>query len=382
MHLRQLVSKLASAGLVMIVAHPAVAQTACERKALEESPQWISSLEYNPTTSEIWVADPKRKELIAFSTKSGDATPVNVGDIRATSVTKIEDGFLVMYRDDAAILAADKKPVGKLNARQTKTGETTGLGSLYSNWITRGSRFLGYGSVSGVNLASQEYNPNRGFQLGFVTGRVSAGLGQFRDIELLEATEENEFYLLGFPYFAENKKGLFYIRMVGDRAAIYQVKQVRGISRPQQLSAFPEYFRKIPEFKTQDQGPLSTRPLFAEIEKSKMVVGLFGQDSMLYVLAREQNPEDGTTQWLLFQIDPDKPEPLGEVRLPTKAAHLTLVPGPDYWYIFERGEVRGWGDQDIKHLLRVPTAWIASPSNSPLSPGGVVPCGEWKQADR
>lgn len=375
---KQLVFNLASAGLVMIAAHPTIAQTACERKTLEESPQWISSLEYNPTTSEIWVADPKRKELLAFSTKSGDATTVNVGDIRAASITKVEGGYLVMYRDDAAILAADKKPVGKLNVRQTKTGETTGLGSLYSNWITRGSRFLGYGSVSGVNLASQEYNPSRGFQLGFVTGRVSAGLGQFRDIELLEATEENELYLLGFPYFAENKKGLFYIRMVGDRAAIYQVKQVRGISRAEQLSAFPEDFRTIPRFKTPDQGPLSTEPLFGEIEKSKMVVGLFGQDSMLYVLAREQNPEDGTTQWRLFQIDPDKPKPLGEVRLPTKAAHLTLVPGPDYWYIFERGKVRGWGDQDIKHLLRVPKAWITSSSNSPLSSNIVVSCEEWK----
>lgn len=72
-----------------------------------------------------------------------------------------------------------------------------------------------------------------------------------------------------------------------------------------------------------------------------MAVGLFGQGKYLYLLGRRFNGE--TTEWSLSQIDPKDPDSrhIRQVRLPTAAHHLSVVPGRDYWYFFERGEVKG-----------------------------------------
>jgi hypothetical protein len=94
-----------------------------------------------------------------------------------------------------------------------------------------------------------------------------------------------------------------------------------------------------------------------------MAAGLFGQGKYLYLLTRRPSPAGGT-EWLLHQIDPRKPQILGAVRIPSTASHLSVGVGRDEWYFIERGEVRGWGDQDIDTVIRVPQSWITSPDGS------------------
>jgi len=357
-----------SAFLALLAATPPLlAREQCATLNLETHPKWISTVELNPASGELLISDPKNRSLLAFDTKTNRMSEVKLeSDIPPASITKIQGGFLVKYRDNASILGLDKKPIMTTNLRNTKAGGPTGLGSLYSNWTTKGSTFLGYGSVVRADLTSQEYNPSRGFQLGFLRGTVTASSGQFRDVELLEPTEENSLYVFGFPLFAANDDGMFYVRMIGEEASIVRVKDnATGERALERLSAFPEQYSKVPKLKTENVGPSSTAARYAEIEKSTMAVGLFGQGKFLYLLTRR--PEAGATEWSLFQIDPKKPKAIGEVRLPTSAHHLSVVPGPDYWYLIERGEVKGWGDQQIDTVVRIPRVWITEPATSPLN---------------
>jgi hypothetical protein len=353
--------------LLAFLTTPLLAVDRCATFDLDPKPKWISTVERNPASGELLIADPKNRSLLAYDTKVNKMSEVRLsGEIPPASVTKVQGGFLIKYRDDASIIGLDKKPIMTVNLRNTKAGGPTGLGSLYSNWITRGSTFVGYGSVVRADLTTQEYNPARGFQLGFVRGTVTASSGQFRNIELLEPTEDNNFYSLGFPYFAANDDGIFYVRMAGDQSSIVRVNEnAVGDAAREPIRAFPEGFRTIHKLKTENVGPSSTAARYAEIEKSTMVVGLFGQGKFIYALTRR--PDGEKTEWSLFQIDPKNPKTTGEVRLPTTAHHLSVVPGPDYWYLFERGEVKGWGDQRIDTLVRIPRAWIAEPAASPLN---------------
>jgi len=379
---RNLILSLSALGLLAVVARPMAAQEHCTERPLASGPQWISSLELI-SDREILIADPKASQLISFDTASGRMQKVKLPEsLSPASVTRIEGGYLIKYRDDATIIGPDKKVIKTLNLRSTKTGEVSGLGSLYSNWITRSTTFVGFGSISSVNLGTAEYNPSRGFELGLITGEVSAGSGQFRNIQLLEQTEQNDFYLLGFPYFAATDDGLFYVRMTGApgtrSAAIMRVEKTpSGKSVAKNLAAFPDDFRTIPNLASNKPGPPKAQDRFKRVQESRMPVGLFGLGKMLYLLVRQPASNGEGTEWFVYKINPAEDVVLDWVRLPTRAPHLSVAAGPAFWYLIERGEVRGLGDQDITKVIAVPTRWITSPAAlSPLNPDSSrnVPC--------
>jgi len=336
----------------------------CVEQTLPRQPKWISSVEFNSENNQILIADPKSKELFTLDIKSGKMGEVKIpGGLAPSSITKIQGGFLVKDRDDAAILNSNYKMTKeKINL---KSGGGAALGSLYSNWIASGSTFVGFGSVVNFNPGSTKYPPSRRFELGFIEGQVSAETGEFRNIQLLEATEENDPYLLGLPYFSATSDGLFFVKMTSPRASIVRVQNTAlGRATLTEIPAFPEDFRNIPDLTTKSSGPVSVAERFEKIEESRMVAGIFGQGKFLYLLTRQPDPEGNGTEWLLHKIDPNESRPLDAVRLPTHASHLSVVAGTDYWHLFERGHVRAWGEQDIERVIHVPTAWITFPERS------------------
>jgi hypothetical protein len=340
----------------------------CSIESLEIKPSWISTLEVDQENNRILIADPKQQKLIYFDSRTSDMDGVPLpSNFAPASVTKIADGFFVQSRDTAAIITSDLKQQKVVNLQETKKRSTPELGSLYSSWITRGSVFVGFGSVyKGGRDVSRSA---RDFQLGFVRGKVSAATREFRDISLLEATDKNDFYLLGLPYFAATDDGLFYVRMIANSPVV--IKRVNPTGPPTDVQAIPKEFRLAPFLDKRSSSPNSTAALFRQIESSTMVSGLFGQGKFLYLLTRKPDLSGGT-EWLLHQIDPQKSRLLGAVRLPTKANHLSVAVSTGEWYFVERGEVHNWGDQDIENLIRVPRAWIAAPATSPLNADNTV----------
>jgi hypothetical protein len=356
---------IASQSLLPLAA--AGADLPCERSKVNVALNWISSLEYDALAHQILIADPgdpKRRQLIAYDPIAGKSEPLQFNDSSPSSLTKVQGGFLLKEGDVFTFLDEKRQFLGKANLRATKSGSSTGLDSLYSNWVTRNSRFVGFGSAKGLSA-----DPDQPFQLGFVTGRITANSDQPRDVRLLEkmpepktlgARENADLYLLGFPYFAANDLGLFYLRMLGTTASIVRlVEQGNGTVFPAPLSVFPKDFVKIPELPKLHEMKSPAAERFGEIEKSKLAVGLFGQDKYLYVLTRE-NPTGASTRWMLHQIDSEKSVLRGAMILPTNASFLSIAVTPDNWYIFERGNVLGFGKQDIKTLVRIPSARIAA----------------------
>jgi hypothetical protein len=91
------------------------------------------------------------------------------------------------------------------------------------------------------------------------------------------------------------------------------------------------------------------------IERSKMPVGLYGWEGFLFVLTREP-AQGGGTRWMIHKIDPRKDAVVGSSQIPTRANHLTVVPGPKKWAFLEKGRVQDWGRQRNDRVLFVPAS--------------------------
>lgn len=342
---------------------PARATEVCRRETLQIAPKWISTLEFDRSVNQILVADPKERQLLSVNVKNWNVRPVRVEGVSPALVTRIAGGYWVQSETNAAIMGPGIKS-RVVALEDARTGAGTTLRTLYANWVTRGYTFLGFGSVSGagVDLQQSPQSPARRFQLGFVRGSVRVGTGRFENVEVIEPSDRNAYYVTGLQYFAANNTGLFYVRM--DEEAGASILRVGESGKPQEISAFPAEFRKVQSLEKDGE---SVEAIYATIESRSMAYGLFGQGDFLYLLTRQPHSDGGGgTEWLLHKIDPVAQKLMGKVRLPTRASHLSVAVGTQEWYFIERGTVRGWGDQDIKTAIRVPRSWIDSPADSPI----------------
>jgi hypothetical protein len=66
-------------------------------------------------------------------------------------------------------------------------------------------------------------------------------------------------------------------------------------------------------------------------------IGLYSQREHLFLLCRCSKGEG--IGYYLVQLDPDSGATLGTRRIASKAAHLTVVPGSEYWAFVEKGSV-------------------------------------------
>lgn len=122
------------------------------------------------------------------------------------------------------------------------------------------------------------------------------------------------------------------------------------------LSAFPHGFSAplVPPV----SGPDEMEAADALVRQSTMISGVLGQGRFLYLLTREPGP-NSETRWLLHQIDPVADELVWQVRIPTPASHLIVVPGEERWAFVEKGSVTGSPPvQEIGSVLMIPTSVI------------------------
>lgn len=189
-------------------------------------------------------------------------------------------------------------------------------------------------------------------------------------------------YTLTFDYIAALRDRA-YILFLDPVPKIGEV--IPGRSGVRELPAFPEDFRNRPVLETR-QGLASTgqgarqATLFYEIlEGSRMAAGLYARGEHLYLLGKEAIDAEGDTTWWLIQLDPTDGSELSRLRLPTEAAHLTVVPGSDFWALIEKGPVQGIGERhapymDTSSMVLVPTDWIEDPDSRPEKEEAMTAC--------
>jgi len=126
---------------------------------------------------------------------------------------------------------------------------------------------------------------------------------------------------------------------VGENADAYALRVNEGpfIQRlsgsGERLSVFPDWPGPMPDLPPVTE--MAHYPAWWKaVEKSSFPVGLYAEGPHLYVLVRLAETTDGP-EWYLHAIDPVAESLLHSIRLPTRAAHVSLVPGSEHWALIE-----------------------------------------------
>ncbi|MCY3969647.1 MAG: hypothetical protein OXG74_06925 [Acidobacteria bacterium] len=124
------------------------------------------------------------------------------------------------------------------------------------------------------------------------------------------------------------------------------VQELVGEGR--RLEAFPDLPAPMPVLPR--DGPEGRDAFYAALEASSYPAGLYADEDSLYVLMR--NATSGEPVWDLHRIDPRRDEVVDKVRLPTNAAHVSLLPGGRYWVLEESSSgLEGYFRPPIRFLL-------------------------------
>ncbi len=126
--------------------------------------------------------------------------------------------------------------------------------------------------------------------------------------------------------------------MVGENAAAYALRVDEGpfiqrlVGRGERLKVFPDWPGPLP-----DLPPVSEMEHYPAwwkaVENASFPASLYAEGPHLYLMMRLA-ATDGS-EWELHAIDPVAESLLHSVRLPTRAANVSLVPGPKYWALLE-----------------------------------------------
>lgn len=319
------------------LANNSFASAPCRQARIADPPSWITSAFWAQENNIIGVLN-GHKGQISFYDLQGRlrrridyAIPLEgVGEYRGRRLAKGRgNSFFVLGKDFK--LSAQIKP--------------SGFGSLYSGWVVNGNELVAYGSV----------NRERGtFQLGFV--RVDLDKSTTELLPMPEPTPNN-FYLINNPYFATTRGEAYFLAM-NNKPTIYRLPQN---AKPAPLATMPKEYVKCPRL--EQFGAATVRERFHQLEYFRMPVGLYGDAGFIYLLVKD--PE-ACSPWRIFKIDPENDRLVGSVPLPSLARRIALIPGSRQWVIIEKGMVVSAGQEIVKSVQAVPSAWITEPATSPL----------------
>ncbi len=173
-----------------------------------------------------------------------------------------------------------------------------------------------------------------------------------------------------------------YILSLEDKLSIGEVRLgTEGIRR---LANFPVEFTNRPKLedtiRAEVRGAGRATAIFASYESATMAAGIYAWDDRLYLLAKHAMAANRETAWWLIEVDPkNEGREISRIRLPTAAAHLTIVPGNEFWALIEKGKVQGVGRwhapfMDTSSMVLVPAHWLENQGLGSLDTGPKVAC--------
>jgi len=350
---------------------------ACSRSTLTDPLGWMGTAVWFAHSAEIVAVNPYANKLVAISpngvvrTENRSQTLSAFQEFLPARLEYFQDGYL-LASTASEVAAIDGKyyaRVAKGNFKENSDGTATDIRSI-RDMVVLGSDLVAFGSI-GAEQKPDARPDNPGFTLGFFHARIERLPKKplsFKNAKIFLPLEDQRYYLLGHRYITATADGIFFVSMGKEAAKLYQYLPSGQLRL---LTALPATYSSLRPLKSNFTGPLAAEAVFDEIETLRLPAGLYGQGRFIYLLTREPDPQAGlgkrATIWLLHQIDPRNDKLLGSIRLPTTANHLTIVPSPSTWYIFEKGRVTGGAQQRIESILRVPADWVARPHESPLS---------------
>ena len=129
---------------------------------------------------------------------------------------------------------------------------------------------------------------------------------------------------------------------------IVKIDSETGHLKP--LERFPEKLRRMPELPF-IQSSADYLRAYKIVEDSTMVVELLSWEHSLFLLDKEVT--SGTVSWSLLHLDPETGEVEHKWTIPSRAPHITLVPGKDNWALIEAGSLNQYLRQPISRIRLV-----------------------------
>ncbi|MCP4545535.1 MAG: hypothetical protein GY835_03580 [bacterium] len=343
-------------------------EESCNRLALDFQVSSIRSAVWTAESSEIVITDPLENRLLILSPK-GKLKKIleeEEGNWIPSIVSYSDGGYIQITTDNESIPMAARRfdakaaeravvPLVKSSdASKSNTDSGYKMLALY-DWTVAGDQIFAYGAFG---------TTDQDFQLGFFRYRLNfpPGDNSTSEIHLVSPFADYDYYILGNSYMASIGAVVYFLEM-GKFPVLYRY-DTRTEDDPVPLRGLSIENEPLPALST-----INSPHLLGEIEDLDMPAGLFSQGQFLYLLRRK--PARDGLLWSLTQIKQKPPldaavEVCGTVPLPTRADHLTLLPAPTSWFVFEKFSLGSEGMQDISTMLAIPAAWIEDPGYSPL----------------
>ncbi len=374
--------------VIRMVAHPLVAEdlppAQCHRITFQGPMVWPTSGAWSEDGQALLAVDAYQAEILRISLQDGEVSgwsdvvgTLNTPELQPEDPKQIrlaDDGWLLLdKRKTAQIIevSSSLQPTDSMliQRRRFSNGTRQG-GETVLNWV--------YDFVqmdSGILAFGDTTRPDGGYESAFLYFNKNGDYQAFARVE--NQAPARFLYVRNMRYLAAlDTSG--YILTLDNAARLGEVRV--GMPGVRELSPLPEEFRDVPSLKGLSvQGPRKATEIYERLENSSMAAGLYSWGRRLYLLGKEAISEGGTTKWWLVRMDPQDGAEISRVPLPTKAAHLTIVPGGDFWGLIEREPVAGVGSHhapfmETPSMLLLPTTWLDNLNISPLSKNSDVEC--------
>ena len=318
-----------------------------DRLDLNPPPKWSVSGAWSQDGRHLLLVDAFRSQILEYrgdgSLVQGHEVPLGGTTVfsRPSTLKPRSGGFLVEQEDAAFVfLDPDLTSQRETDLLAETLQSPLRIASVFS-WTLMGGEEDQLLLLGDVQLENAETR----------TGFLRVPLDDPGEAELLFELEDDEavdYYLLGHQYMT-SLGGKAYLVEMTRSPSLVEVTPEGGVRR---LEVFPEGFELRPYLP--NQGGLDQIPaMFAAVERSRMVAGLYAWEGHLYLLTRE--PVADGCRWTLLEIDPARETIVQSFTLPTSAPHLTVVPGPESWAFLERGRVTGFGQQEVHGVVLMPS---------------------------
>lgn len=341
------------------------AGSSCRFVKLSPRPGWVSSGAWVEAGTELVVADARDRKVLSFDAQGRGFMPQpekltrafqGFSPVRITANSTASHLFVEFDRERFAVLdSRGAFPIYRKNLLEESvvgqaSKESRSLDKLYL-WAPVETDLLAYASI-------KEVFPNRpeSWRDGFVRVPVQ-NPRQFRPLVARNREASRIFYRLGHPLISSLGDTGYLLLLDSGSPDLYRNR--KGSEELESMNALDEFYKNgkratplLPSFIRPEDLPAVMRA----VERSSMPVGLYGWGGSLYTLFR--SPSSGGTKWVMVKIDPEADRIVSSFDIPTRANHLTVVPGPKEWAFIEKGPVRGHKDQDVNSVLFVTASRI------------------------
>lgn len=311
-------------------------------------PVWSMSGTWSGDT--LLLADSFGRSLLRYSRANGfmgreNSTLSSLMSLRPYSIQPFSAGLVLQFEDSFMVMDSKMRPLSHRLTFIDSDGDGTHLGAVNS-WAAGG----------GLIYGCADFQQAGTWQRGIVRFKP-AEPEQFVPLEILSSGHPMMLHCrLGTPMMAAIGS-VGYALMMDDRPVIeaYDPTAKPALDSGRSLGNVDLGVRPdIPRYGTSDEYAVTMRA----VELATMPMGIYSWKNHLYVLMHEVDDRSEPT-WRLLKIDPlGSGAIVADVVLPSKAPHVTVVPGPKDWALVEKDVVREIGEQDVLGIRYIPSSSI------------------------